>query len=148
MRSCLFLILLSALFFTSCKKPDYAKILHDPTLYSRTVHELNGVVMGNNFTPVVASRNYAYASIAGYEVIAAGDPNKYQSLSGQLNGLKTVAKPGGNKNIDYEYAAILAFCKVGEAVTFPEGSLKDYTDSLHQIAVTHGMPGDMIKNSE
>lgn len=53
MRSCLFLILLPSVFLASCKKPDYEKILHDPTLYSRTVHELNGVVMGNNFTPVV-----------------------------------------------------------------------------------------------
>jgi hypothetical protein len=33
---------------------------------------LNRVVMGNNFTPVVASRNYAYATVAAYEVIAAG----------------------------------------------------------------------------
>jgi hypothetical protein len=144
----LFLMLASAVFFTACKKPDYKNILHDPRLYSRTVHELNGVVMGNNFTPVVASRNYAYANIAGYEVIAAGYPAKYQSLAGQLNGLKTVAKPLANESIDFEYASILAFCKVGEAVTFPEGSLKYYTDSLHQIAVTHGMPDDMIKNSE
>ena len=148
MRSCLFLILLSSVFFASCKKPDYEKILHDPTLYSRTVHELNGVVMGNNFSPVVASRNYAYANIAGYEVIAAGYPAKYQSLAGQLNGLKTIAKPIANESIDYEYASILAFCKVGEAVTFPGGSLKDYTDSLHQLAVNHGMPEKMIANSE
>src|SRR5882757_8402593 len=148
MRISLFLTLITVLFFTSCKKPDYVKILHDPTLYSRTVFELNGVVMGNNFTPVVASRNYAYASIAGYEVIAAGYPDKYASLAGQLNGLKTVAKPASGENIDYQYAALLAFCKVGEAVTFPEGSLKYYTDSLHQIAVTHGMPDEMITASE
>ncbi|MGZ4008953.1 MAG: vanadium-dependent haloperoxidase, partial [Mucilaginibacter sp.] len=145
-----FLLLIAAilLLFTSCKKADYKKILHDPSLYSNTVHELNGVVMGNNFTPVVASRNYAYASIAGYEVIAAGDPTHYQSLAGQLNGLKTVAQPAKGDSIDYPYAALIAFCKVGEAVTFPEGSLKYYVDSLHQMAVAHGMPGDMITNSE
>jgi hypothetical protein len=148
MNRCFFLILITVTFFASCKKPDYKNILHDPGLYSRTVHELNGVVMGNNFTPVVASRNYAYASVAGYEVIAAGYPDKYRSLAGQLNGLTTVAKPNANDNIDYEYASLLAFCKVGEAVTFPEGSLKSYTDSLHQIAVTHGMPSEMISNSE
>jgi hypothetical protein len=148
MKPYLFFVAAFALFFSSCKKPDYKKILHDPALYSRTVHELNSVVMGNNFTPVVASRNYAYATIAGYEVIAAGYPDKYKSLVGQLNGLKTVAKPEPNKTIDYEYAAILAFCHVGEAVTFPQGSLKYYVDSLHQLAVTHGMPNDMIANSE
>jgi hypothetical protein len=136
------------LMVSSCKKPDYKNILHDPTLYSRTVHELNGVVMGNNFSPPVASRNYAYASIAGYEVIAAGDPTHYKSLAGQLNGLTKVPKPAPGDSIDYDYAALLAFCKVGEAVTFPEGSLKLYTDSLHQIAATHGMPDEMIAASE
>src|ERR1700739_1077628 len=104
MRVSLFFILITAVLFSSCKKPDYEKILHDPTLYSRTVHELNGVVMGNNFTPVVASRNYAYANIAGYEVIAAGYPDKYQSLVGQLKDFKSVAKPSPNESIDYEYA--------------------------------------------
>ena len=112
------------------------------------VHELNSVVMGNNFTPVVASRNYAYATIAGYEVIAAGDHKHYQSLVGQLNGFTKVPKPEKGVKIDYPYAAMLAFCKVGEAVTFPEGSLKYYTDSLHTIAVTHGMPAEMAAASE
>lgn len=134
--------------FASCQKPDYVKILHNPQLYSSTVHELNSVVMGNNFTPVVASRNYAYATIAGYEVIAAGDPKHYQSLAGQLNGFSNVPKPGQGQKIDFPYAALLAFCKVGEAVTFPEGSLKYYTDSLHTMAVTHGMPAEMVTASE
>src|SRR5689334_14056182 len=50
---------------------DYEKITVDPQLFSNTVHELNNVVMGNNFSPIVASRNYMYASVAAYEVIAA-----------------------------------------------------------------------------
>jgi len=133
---------------SSCKKPDYQKIFNDPSLYSSTVHELNGVVMGNNFTPVVASRNYAYANIAGYEVVAACDPAHYQSLVGQLNGFKKVAQPTKGDSINYPYAALFAFCKVGEAVTFPEGSLKYYTDSLHKMALAHGMPQDMLDNSE
>lgn len=143
-----FIIAFATIIFTSCKTPDYKKIFNDPALYSSTVHELNSVVMGNNFTPVVASRNYAYANIAGYEVISAGDPSHYKSLVGQLNGLTKVAKPAKADEIDYEYAALLAFCKVGEAVTFPEGSLKYYTDSLHQMAVVHGMPSAMIDSSE
>jgi hypothetical protein len=148
MKTSFFLIVVSLLLFSSCKKPDYQKVFNDPGLYSRTVYELNDVVMGNNFSPPVASRNYAYASVAGYEVIAAGYPDKYKSLVGQLNGFKTVAKPAAGENIDYEYASLLAFCRVGEAVTFPEGSLKYYTDSLHKMAVDHGMSANMITNSE
>jgi hypothetical protein len=54
-----------------------------PNLYSKTVHELNTVVMGNNFSPIVASRNYLYANVAAYEVVAAGNP---QSIIISRNG--------------------------------------------------------------
>jgi hypothetical protein len=132
----------------SCnKKNDYEKIIHDPLLFSNTVHELNGVVMGNNFSPIVASRNYMYASVAAYEVIAAGYPDKYESLAGQLHGLGAVPKPEAGKKVDIELAAILAFSKLGEAVTFPEGSMSGYTDSLKKLARDHGMPGDVFTNS-
>ncbi|MBL7743227.1 MAG: vanadium-dependent haloperoxidase [Chitinophagaceae bacterium] len=132
----------------SCnQKNDYEKIVHDPILFSNTVHELNSVVMGNNFSPIVASRNYMYASVAAYEVIAGGYPDKYESLSGQLHGLSSVPKPETGKKIDVEFAAILAFSKLGEAVTFPEGSMSYYTDSLKELAKDHGMPGDVFKNT-
>src|ERR1700761_21684 len=142
------LIIAVALFFSACKKSDYQSVFNNPQVYSNTVHELNRVVMGNNFSPVVASRNYAYASVAGYEVIAAGYPNQYNSLVGHVNGLKAVAKPSLKDKINFQYASILAFCKVGEAVTFPEGSMKKYTDSLHNLALQHGMPADMVDSSE
>ncbi|RYY19455.1 MAG: phosphoesterase PA-phosphatase, partial [Sphingobacteriaceae bacterium] len=144
-----FLILIAVVVaLSSCKKSDYKQLLHNPALYSKTVHELNSIVMGNNFTPVVASRNYAYANIAAYEVIAAGNPAKYTSLSGQLNELKEVPKPAAGEKIDFEYAALLAFCGVGQTVTFPEGSMQYYTDSLHTMAEEHGMPEEMITASE
>jgi hypothetical protein len=130
------------------RQTDYEKIVHDPLMFSNTVHELNGVVMGNNFSPIVASRNYMYASVAAYEVIAAGYPDKYQSLSGQLHGLGPVPKPEAGKKIDFEFAAILAFSKLGEAVTFPEGSMSYYTDSLKSLVKEHGMPDDVFNNSK
>jgi hypothetical protein len=128
-------------------KKDYEKIIHDPVLFSNTVHELNTVVMGNNFPPIIASRNYMYASVAAYEVIAAGYPEKYESLSGQLHGLLNVPVPEAGKKIDFELASLLAFSKLGEAVTFPEGSMSYYTDSLKKMARDHGMPADIYKNS-
>jgi hypothetical protein len=129
------------------KKTDYQAILHDPLLFSNTVYELNGVVMGNNFSPIVASRNYLYASVAAYEVIAAGFPDQFQSLAGQVNGLKPLPQPVAGKTVDFEFAAVLAYCKLGEAVTFPAGSMKYYVDSLKQLATDHGMPEDVFKNS-
>lgn len=148
MKRCAFFCILLVV-FASCnkKKNDYKEILHDPMLYCTTVHELNQVVMGNNFSPIIASRNYLYASVAGYEAMAAGNPDKYYSLAGQLNGLKTVPKPDASKPIDYELASLLSFCKLGEAVTFPAGSMSYYVDSLKKLATDHGMPTDELKNT-
>ncbi|MDP4130987.1 MAG: vanadium-dependent haloperoxidase [Bacteroidota bacterium] len=144
----LFLFLCLAIGLTACNtKKDYEKIFSDPNLYCNAVHELNTVVMGNNFGPIVASRNYLYASVAGYEVIAGGYPEKYNSLAGQLHGLKSVPKPEPGKKINYELASLLAFCKLGESVTFPEGSMKDYVDSLKNLAKDHGMPEQILNNS-
>lgn len=132
----------------SCNsKKEYVKVFNDPILYAKTVHQLNTVVMGNNFSPIVASRNYLYANIAAYEVIAGGYPKKYNSLAGQLNGLNTLPVAPTDKKINFEFAALLAFCKLGESVTFPEGSMQDYVDSLKTLAEDNGMPSDVFDNS-
>lgn len=99
------------------------------------------------FSPIVASRNYTYANIAAYECIVAGYPSEFTSLAGQVNGLDTLPKADTSRKIDYEFAALLAFCKVGESVTFPEGSMQDYVAKLKQEAQDSGMPDDMFKNT-
>ncbi|MDP4214362.1 MAG: vanadium-dependent haloperoxidase [Bacteroidota bacterium] len=148
MRYALVAIALYAIAVTGCNRPsDYQAIFNNPLLYSKTVYQLNTVVMGNNFSPIVASRNYTYANIAAYQVVAGGYPDKYESLGGQLNGLKMTPGPEKGKPVDVEFAALLAFCKLGEAVTFPAGSMKDYVDSLKKLATDHGMPTDMFNNS-
>ena len=120
----IFTVLLFAISIAACNQSnDYQKITNNPDLYAYTVHELNQGVMGNNFSPIVASRNYAYAAIAGYEVVAAGNPSAYQSLAGQLKGLAQMPKPKDTANIDFPYAALVAYTTVGQAVTFPEGSM-------------------------
>ncbi|MEO6329111.1 MAG: vanadium-dependent haloperoxidase [Ginsengibacter sp.] len=134
--------------FCGCNsKNNYDAFFKDPDLYSKTVHELNTVVMGNNFSPIVGSRNYLYANIAAYEVIAAGYPKKFNSLSGQINGLIEVPKPVEGKKVNFEFAALLAFCKLGESVTFPEGSMKEYVDTLKLNAKDYGMPDEILNNS-
>src|SRR5215216_3743762 len=86
----------------ACKNKDYTKFTNVPVLYSKTVKKLNDVVLFNNFPPVIASRNYAYANIAAYECVVAGDTN-YQSLSGQLHELPPMPKPQAQP-LDYHLA--------------------------------------------
>jgi len=132
----------------SCKdEPVQRTYFTDASSYCKTVKQLNEVVKFVGFAPIVASRNYAYANIAAYECIAAGYPEEYNSLAGQIHGLTKVVKPEAGKKIDFEFASLLAFCKVGEAVTFPEGSMKEYVDSLKKFAQSTGMPAVMFENS-
>lgn len=147
MKRFLFLIAGVIFVFTSCKKADYQKVTHDPELYRTTVKKLNDIVLENNFPPVIASRNYAYANIAAYEVIAAGDPTHYRSLAGQIKHLPKAPQPEKGKEIDFQFASLLSFCFVGNAVTFPEGSMSVYVDELKQKAKDAGMPSDVFKNS-
>jgi hypothetical protein len=137
-----------AISLASCNsKKDYDQVFKDPMLFCNTVHQLNGVVMGNNFSPIVASRNYLYAAVAAYEVIAGGYPAQYNSLAGQVHGLKPIPKPDPGLKLSFEFASILAYCKLGEAVTFPEGSMRQYVDSIRKMAKEHGMPDDVYENS-
>jgi hypothetical protein len=130
----------------ACKQKDYTKYTNDPILYCKTVKKLNDVVLYNNFSPVVASRNYAYANIAAYECMVAGD-STYQSLSGQIKHLPPMPRPSANQKIDYHLASLLAFVKVGNAVTFPEGVLMDYWKELKKNADKAGMPDDVLENT-
>jgi hypothetical protein len=132
----------------SCKQQshDYAKVFSDPVLYCKTVKKLNDVVLENNFPPMIASRNYAYANIAAYECIVAGD-NNYTSLAGQVAQLPVMPKPETGKEIDFHLAALMAFTKVGNAVTFPEGSMMGYYDELKRMADSTGMPESELNST-
>src|SRR4051812_7983218 len=94
----LMLLLGMSLSLGACKQKDYTKFTNDPLLYCKTVKKLNDVVLYNNFSPVVASRNYAYANIAAYECIAAGD-STYKSLSNRIRHLPEMPKAPAGKNI-------------------------------------------------
>jgi PAP2 superfamily len=138
-------IALISLLMSSCKQDGYKKFTNDPLLYCKTVKALNNVVLDNNFPPMIASRNYVYANIAAYEVLVLGD-GRFQSLAGQIKHLPKLASVDTSK-ADIEYAALLAFCKVGEAVTFPEGSLNEYTIMLDSVASAANMTKEMKQAS-
>lgn len=95
---------------------------------------------------MIASRNYAYANIAAYEVVAAFD-NRFRSLAGQLNQLTPLPKLD-TTNVDFHLAAILAFCKASEAVTFPEGSMQEYVSAVLHETDSAGLPSTVLKASQ
>lgn len=132
----------------ACKQQSTAHktAFSNPILYCQTVKQLNDVVLENNFPPVIASRNYVYANIAAYECVAAGD-STYKSLYGQIKHLPKMPIAQIGKEINYSLAALLAFTKVGNAVTFPEGSMMGFYEKLKDMADSVGMPIDVLQNT-
>ncbi len=140
--------LLGTITLSSCteQKSDYLPFVNNPVLYCKTVKQLNNVVLENNFPPMIASRNYAYANIAAYEVVATFDP-RFTSLAGQIKHLPALPKLDTTK-VNFQLAALLAFCKVGETVTFPEGSMEKYVAKLKKEADSAGISSSMMKASQ
>jgi hypothetical protein len=87
-----------------------------------------------------------YANIAAYEVVAVFD-SRFQSLAGQIKHLLAFPKTD-TTNVNYQLAALLAFCKTGEAVTFPEGSMQTYVDKLRHEADSAGISSAVMKSSQ
>lgn len=76
--------------------------------------------MQNNFPPIIASRNYAYANIAAYETMVLGD-ERFQSLAGQIKHLPALPKQD-TVNVNFQYASLLAFCKWARPLHFPKAA--------------------------
>ncbi|MBC7830220.1 MAG: vanadium-dependent haloperoxidase [Chitinophagaceae bacterium] len=131
----------------ACNQKEYTIATGDPLLYSKTVKRLNDIVLENNFPPMIASRNYVYANIAAYECIVSGD-STYHTLAGLVKHMPAMPKAVAGKPVDFSLAALLAFTKVGNAVTFPEGSMMEYYQDLLKKAEDAGMPEETINNSK
>jgi hypothetical protein len=144
----LFVLAVFACFFIACKSTNknYTTYTTDPIVYSKTVKELNNIVLENNFPPMIASRNYVYANIAAYECMVAGD-SSWQTLAGQLHHLPALPRLAPGTDIDYNLASLLAFVKVGNAVTFPEGSMMEHYERLIHEADSLGIPEMKLANT-
>ena len=101
----------------------YNKVNLPTDFYNRTVKKLTDVIVYDIFSPPVASRIYAYPSIAAYEILASQD-STYLTLAGQLHELESI--PVSTESINHDVAAIQAFFTVGKALIFsaPSGSGK------------------------
>ena len=78
--------------------------------------------------------------------MAAGDTS-WQTLSGQVRHMPAMPRPPAGSVIDYDLAALLAFVKVGNAVTFPEGSMMNYYERLVHQADSMGIPSRTLKQT-
>ena len=109
---------------SGCQNKNSVK-LSDTEILHQNQDELTQVIIYDVFTPPVASRIYAYSSLASYEAMRFAKPGS-PSIAVKLNGFKAIPQPEKGKEYNYTLAATRAFFTVVHKVVFSLDSLKDY----------------------
>jgi hypothetical protein len=112
-------------FIPSCLNQPNLEILTDARILHDNQKQLTEVIIYDAFNPPVASRIYAYTSLAAYEAIRYHQPD-YPSITAQLNAFPQMPEPDKNKTYNYLLAATKAFFTVAESLTFSIDTLKKY----------------------
>ena len=125
---------------------SYQESAQDPELFHETAKQLTDVIVYDIFSPPVASRVYAYPSIAAYEVMAVSNPG-YRSLSAQLHDLKAIPAPEEGLQYLAPLASLQAYLKVGTALVFSEDKMDAYAEKLYSKYRDMGVPKKVVENS-
>ena len=108
--------------------------------------KLSDIIVYDIFSPPVASRIYAYPTIAAYEVLI-NDHLEYKSFAGQLSQLDNIPKPDQRFEYSFPLASIHAFLIVGKDLIFSEDQMEDFQTNLYLEIKSKGIPNDIYNRS-
>jgi membrane-associated phospholipid phosphatase len=117
-----------------------------PELLSNAVEHLTDVMVGSVTSPPVASRTYAYASIAAYEALRPAHP-EFQTLAGQLHGLQPLPATPRDADLLLPVASVAAFLSVAEALVFAPERVASYRRDLIEQLPKHGASRELVTRS-
>ncbi|HLO79488.1 MAG TPA: vanadium-dependent haloperoxidase [Chitinophagaceae bacterium] len=143
-----FAILFFLVLAMACKQKDMKQQLNNPTdasYLNQSVIRLNDVVIYDIFSPPVASRVYAYSTLAAFEASRWMDTS-YTSLTAQLNGFPEMPAPDPGKTYDFRIAGIRAFFSITQKLTFTKDSSR-ITEEQILKELKEGVDGDVYKTS-
>jgi hypothetical protein len=111
----------------------------NPDFIHRSIKQVTNIIVHDIYSPPVASRIYAYITIAGYEAAAQSHPD-YVSFAGQLRDLTPVPAPPEGKEYSSSLAAVQAILSVAKSMVISEGKLDDFNKQILQEFRKTGMP--------
>lgn len=144
-RACAAAALLAGL---GCQRTpaNYREIAADPELLHRSVEQVTEAMMASITSPPVASRTYAYSSIAAYEAMRH-EFTGYRSLAGQLKGLEPVPAPEAGSGILLPLAGVNAYLTTAEALVFDPEVVIEHREALTDTLRRRGVPRRVIERS-
>ncbi len=143
----LVLLLFLAMSGWQCQTDDsYKELTADPKYLDEALSKLTDVIVYDIFSPPVASRIYAYPSIAAYETLVQVD-STYRSMAGQLTDLEAPPTPEYPERIDFSIASFQAFVYVGRALIFSEDKMNEFINEKHEEYRELGVPNRVLAAS-
>lgn len=134
------------LLFNCSSKTDYKQKANDASYLHRSIKQITDRIVHDIFSPPVATRIYAYTSVAGYEVARHAD-STLLSLGGQLNGLQNVPEPEQGKEYAWGLASVHATLTTAKAFIFSEKELEEFHEKILSEYRTMGIPQDVYDRS-
>lgn len=130
----------------STQTGEYKAKANDPEFLHRSMKAITDRIVYDIFSPPVASRIYAYTSIAAYEAVRHDEPG-YLSLAGQLTDFKAVPAPDSTREYCFTLAATEAMLKVGRALVFSEDTMDEVYQRMMDDFRATGIPDDVFDRS-
>jgi hypothetical protein len=130
---------LCSISFISKANDAWRSVTEDPGYIHRTMKEVTDVIVHDIYSPPVASRIYAYVSIAGYEAAISSSKN-YTSFAGQLHGFNSLPKPDASQQYSAGLSATHAMLLVAEALIISEDTIKNFHNQLLKEYKNSGIP--------
>jgi PAP2 superfamily len=147
MRFAYLLLLISFSFFAHrLSAQDWKRNSENPDFIHRSIKEVTDVMVHDIYSPPVASRIYAYITIAGYEAAIKSNP-VYISFAGQLHELSPVPEPEISEDYSYCLAAVHAILTVGKSLVISEEKINEFQKRILQEFKNLGMPANVFQNS-
>jgi hypothetical protein len=126
---------------------DWKILAENPDYLHRSIKQVTDVIVHDIYSPPVASRIYAYVSIAAYETAATHTAKNYISFAGRLHGLVMLPQPDSSKQYSYTLASVHALLLVAKSMIISEEKITVFQNNLLQEFKATGMPADVFEIS-
>ena len=140
------LIIIMSLFAYMPGKAATGDVLRDAEPVHRALKAVTDIMVHDIYSPPVASRIYAYVSVAGYEAAVPAD-QRYLSLAVQLHSLQPAPSPALGKPCDFTVAAVEAMLVTAKALVISEDSIERFRLQSIQEFRKRGITEDQLQQS-
>ncbi len=141
-----FVTILVIFFVCGCSNHSKSISLNNKDV-SNVITQMTELMVHDVTNPPLASRFYAYACLAGYEVVSQNDHN-FKSMHSILNGYPALQKPDSIKGYSYRLSAVLAMMETAKKMQ-PSGKLMEaFEEKFIDSCSKAGMDEDVLNNSK